>query len=295
VKYQTILKWCIPLIGVLAFIAAGIGLFDTVAGESYAYTNHRGETVQINGHGLYYYDSLSSAAQMQANDLISLILGLPLLGLSSYWAFRGSLKGQFLLTGTLGFYLYTYLSMSMLAAYNDLFLIYVGLFALSLYAFIVAMLSFDLEELPQHFSHRFPHRAIAVLLFFVAGFLALAWIGRILSEMQVAQVALLENTTTRVIQALDLALIVPPALLAGTFLLRRQALGYLLASVLIMKFITMGLAVSAMGINMVLVGVSDSLAILVPFLLITVLNLLGAWTLFNNISTQQDFVPMAGG
>jgi hypothetical protein len=184
--------------------------------------------------------------------------------------------------------------MSMLAAYNNLFLIYVGLFALSLYAFIVAMLSFELDELPQYFSHRFPHKAIATLLFFVAGFLALAWIGRIASELQAGQVALLENTTTRVIQALDLALIVPPALLAGILLLRRQPLGYLLASVLIMKFITMGLAVSTMGINMILVGVPDSFAILVPFMLITFLNLFGAWALFNSITARQDFVPITG-
>ena len=111
-KYQTTLKWLIPLIGMLAFIAAGIGLFDTTPGATYPYTNHRGETVQINGHGLYYYDSLSSAAQMQANDLISLVVGLPLLAFSTYWAFRGSLKGQLLLTGTLGFYLYTYIYLS---------------------------------------------------------------------------------------------------------------------------------------------------------------------------------------
>ena len=293
-KYQNVLKWLIPLIGVLAFIAAGIGLFDTTPGESYAYTNHRGETVQINGHGLYSYDSLSSAAQMQANDLINLLVGLPLLILSTYWAFRGSLKGQLLLTGTLGFYLYTYMSMSMLTAYNHLFLVYVVLFALSLYAFLVAMFSFDLAALPQHFSTRLPHKAIAVLLFFVAGFLALAWIGRIVSEMQAGQVAILENTTTRVIQAMDLVLIVIPALLAGILLLRHQPFGYLLTSVLVMKFITMGLAVSTMGINMALVGVPDSLVILVPFLLITALNLIGAWVLFKNIQYRHDFVPASG-
>jgi hypothetical protein len=293
VKYQATLKWLISFIGMLAFIAAGVGLFNPTPGESYAYTNHRGETMQMNGHGLYYYDSLSSAAQMQANDFISLVVGLPLLAFSTYWALRGSLKGQLLLTGTLGFYLYTYMSMSMLTAYNNLFLIYVVLFALSLYAFIVAMLSFDLDTLPQHFSERLPHTAIAVLLFVVAGFLALAWVGRIVSEMQAGQVALLENTTTRVIQAMDLVLIVPSAVFAGVYLLRRQPLGYLLTSVLVMKFITMGLAVSAMGINMALVGVPDSLGILVPFLLITILNLLGAWALFKNIELQQDFVPIA--
>lgn len=86
---------------------------------------------------------------------------MPLLVLSAAFAFRGSLRGRLLLTGTLGFFLYTSMSMSMLTAYNALFLVYVALFALSLYAFILSMLSFDLAELPQHFSPQLPHGWIA--------------------------------------------------------------------------------------------------------------------------------------
>ena len=191
---------------------------------------------------------------MQGNDLITLVVGLPLLVVSTWLAFRGSLRGRLLLTGTLGFFLYTYMSMSMLAAYNALFLVYVALFGLSLYAFILSMLSFDLTDLPRHFSARLPRGWIAGLLFFgrrlsCAG-LAGAHRCRCLQGADPA----LENTTTLVIQAMDLVLIVPLACSAGVLLLRRSAWGYLLASVFVMKGITMGLAVSAMGINMALKG-----------------------------------------
>ena len=46
----------------------------------------------------------------------------------------------------------------------------------------------------------------------------------------------------------------------------------------------MGLGVSAMGINMALRGVPDSLVILIPFLVITVLNLVMAVMLLRNVS-----------
>jgi hypothetical protein len=285
-KYQSLLKWLILLIGILALIAASWGLFDSTEGQAYSYTNHRGETVIIHAQGLYYYDSVSSAAQMQANDLISLLVGLPLLLISSYFAFRASLRGQILLAGTLGFFLYSYMSMSVLAAYNVLFLLYVALFGLSLYAFLLMMLSFDLDVLSKRFSEHFPHKWIAALLFTVAGFLLLAWLGRILPEMQAGYIASLENTTTRVIQAMDLALICPAAILAAILLLRRQPIAYLLASVLVMKMVTMGLAVSAMGINMAFAGVPDSLGILVPFVIITSLNLIAAVVLLKNIQAQ---------
>ena len=108
----------------------------------------------IHGHGLYFYDTVSTTAQMQGNDLITLVVGLPLLAVSAWLAFRGvagaALRGL-LLTGTLGFFLYTYMSMSMLTAYNALFLVYVALFGLSLYAFILSMMSFDLASLPGTF------------------------------------------------------------------------------------------------------------------------------------------------
>jgi hypothetical protein len=283
-KHQSTLKWLIPLIGLLALFAAGMGLFYQTPGQPTSYTNHRGETVTINGRGLYAYDTLSMAAQAQGNDLVTLVVGIPLLALSTGLAFRGSLRGRLLLAGTLGFFLYTYMSMSMLAAYNALFLVYVALFGLSLYAFILSMLSFDLRNLPRHFSTRLPRGWIAGLMFGVGGFLLLAWLGRILPPLLQGQTPALENTTTLVIQAMDLALIVPLAVLSGILLLRRSPWGYLLASVALLKGVTLGLGVSAMAINMALRGVADSLGIMIPFLVITVMNGILAVLLLKNVN-----------
>jgi len=292
-KHQSALKWLIPPIFMLALIAVLMGLFYETPGEPYALTSFRGEQVMINGHGLYYYDTVSTVAQMQGNDIITLFVGLPLLAISAWLAGvypaqrGGSLRGQLLLTGTLGFFLYTYMSMSVLTAYNALFLVYVALFAMSLYAFILSMLSFDLADLPRHFSDKLPRGWIAAVLFAVGGFLSLAWIGRVVPEMLNPQApAALENTTTRVIQAMDLALIVPLAILSGILLLRRSAWGYLLASVTVLKGLTMALAVSTMAINMALKGVPDSLGIMIPFLVLTALNLVMALLLMKNINTE---------
>jgi len=287
-KNQAALRWLIPLIAVLALFATGMGLYYQTPGAPYQYTNHRNETVMINGHGLYFYDTVSTVAQMQANDLITLMVGLPLLIVSAWLAFNGSLRGRLLLTGTLGFFLYTYMSMSMLTAYNALFLVYVALFTLSLYAFILSMLSFDLADLPRHFSPQLPHGWIAGVLFAVGGFLALAWVGRIVSPLLQNQTPALENTTTLVIQAMDLSLIVPLAILSGILLLRRSAWGYLLASVAVLKGLTMALAVSAMGINMILAGVPDSLAVVIPFLILTLLNLVMAGLLLRNVDVGPE-------
>lgn len=266
------LKWLIPLIVALALLAALAGVWPA-AGTPYPLTTFRGEEVTINARGLYYWDTVSMAAQMQANDLVTLILGLPLLAISFWLALRGSLRGRLLLAGTLGFILYTYITMMVGAHYNALFLVYVALFSLSLFAYVLVLMSFDLATLPARFSDKLPRGWVAGLLFFAAAFLSFVWLGRIIPTIDlnsgaggVSGIPVLENTTSMFIQAMDLGLIVPVCILSGILLLRRHAWGYLLASVGLTKFLTLGIAVSLMGLNMARVGVPISPFELGPFL-----------------------------
>ncbi len=263
-KLNRALRILVPVIMLFALVAAVGGLYPA-DGKPFSLINFRGEEVTINARGLYYWDTVSSAAQMQANDAITLFLALPLLGVSFWLTQKGSLRGRLLLTGTLGFILYTYITMSFGAAYNPFFLIYVALFSLSLFAFVLSMMSFDVDALPARFSQKLPRKWIAGLLFFAAAFLSMAWLGRIAQTFRPGAVPALENTTSMFIQAMDLGIVVPVCVLSAVLLLRRSPWGYLLASVGLVKFLTLGTAVSLMGLNMARVGVPISPLELVIF------------------------------
>lgn len=280
------LKWLVPLIFLLTLIATLVGLWPA-SGTPYALTSFRGEQVLINARGLYYWDTVSAVAQMQANDLVTLLLGLPLLGLSFWLTQHGSLRGRLLLAGVLGFMLYTYITMAFGAQYNQLFLVYVALVSLSLFAFILVMMSFDRATLPAQFSTTLPYRWIAGLLFIVAAFLALAWLGRIAASFAPGDIPALDNTTSMFIQVLDLGIIVPVCVLAGILLLQRRAWGYLLASVALLKFVTMGAAVSMMGLNMARIGVPVSMVEQLVFPAITVANLVMVVFLLRSIRPAE--------
>lgn len=277
------LKWLVPLIFILTLVAAVAGLWPA-EGAPYSITNFRGEQVIINARGLYYWDTVSSTAQIQANDLVTLVLGLPLLAISFWLGLRGSLRGKILLTGALGFILYTYITMSFGTAYNSLFLIYVALFSLSLFAFILNMMSFEMETLPTHFSPKLPRGWIAGLLFFAAAFLTLAWMGRIAATFTPGAVPKLENVTSMFIQAMDLGIVVPLCVMAGVLLLRRNPWGYLLASVGMIKFLCLGTAVSMMALNMLRVGVAVSIVEMTIFITITLVNIIMVAVLLKNMS-----------
>jgi hypothetical protein len=257
-KTSKLILWLAASIVVLALLATSAGLFLQTPGEPSTFTTLRGESVLLYGHGLYRYDTISYAAQAIAQDAVTLFLGIPLLVISMYLSRKGSLRGRLLLAGALGYFLYTYASMVFLAAYNAMFLVYVALFSLSLFAFILTMARIDPAGLIQHVSPRFPRRGIAAFFALIGAFLA--WLGRIVPALLAGVPPYgLEAYTTLVIQALDLGIIVPTALVTAILLWQKRPWGYALASVVLAKASLMGVALVAMIIGQLLAGVSVSL------------------------------------
>jgi hypothetical protein len=282
------------LIAVLALVAAATSVFYRGTGAPYEFTTLRGETVMISGHGIYAHDPVDMAAQGIAQDVVTLVVGLPLL-LVALWQYRrGKLRGHLLLAGTLAYFLYTYTSLAFGASFNALFLVYVALFSMSLFAFIIAMLSVDTAALPAHFTEKLPRRAVAGFMCFGAAFLLLAWSGRIMPALLSggAPVGLSSNTTL-FIQVMDLGLIVPLMIVSAVTLLQRKPLGYLLSSVALIKFVTMGLALVAMIIGQALAGVQMAPAEVVIFPVLALAGLIMAVLMLRDLHENVPAVPAA--
>ncbi|TAH55142.1 MAG: hypothetical protein EWM51_03900 [Treponema sp.] len=90
------MRFLLPCI-VLLTLAATVGGLVPGDGTPFEAVSVRDEKVLINTRGLYFWDTVSSAAQMQANDLITLLLAVPLLLVSFFLAVRGSLRGKMVL------------------------------------------------------------------------------------------------------------------------------------------------------------------------------------------------------
>ena len=255
-SFKTVLKLSV-LIALLAAVAAGSGLLWQGSGDSYPFTTLRGETVMIRGHGLYRYDTMASSSQEIGQDIVTLLVGIPLLVYAMLRTRKDAMRGKLLLTGGLAYFLYTYASMSFLTAFNVFFLVYVALFSLSLFAFILALMALDPAEVAAHIGKRFPRRAITTYFLVVAGFLALAWLGLVVSPMLTGEApAGLESTTTMVIQVLDLGVIVPTVILTALLLRKGNAWGYTLSLVVLLKILTMGAALISMIAVQLLSGVA---------------------------------------
>ncbi|MBU3145313.1 hypothetical protein KPL50_17420 [Clostridium sp. CF012] len=107
------------------------------------------------------------------------VLQIPLLLISNYFTRKGSFKGKLLLTGTLGYFLYTFMSYTFLWMYNKFFIIYVLLMSLSLFGFILAMMSFDIDNIALNFKKQLPVKLIGGFQLFLAFAIGMLWLGKI--------------------------------------------------------------------------------------------------------------------
>lgn len=258
-KKRRALNWLIPLIAILTLVIAGAGLFWPNEGKAYTFSTLYGETAQIYGQGLYEHNTIFSAGASQGADLIALFVALPLLVISFYLYRRGSLRGGFLLTSTLAYYLYYGASLGLVVAYNNLYLVYLALFSASFFSFILSLTMFDLPTLPTRISAHLPRSGIAVFMFVAGLGTAFIWLSDVANALgsNVIPEALGINTSL-ITYTLDVGIMTPVCLLAGIQLLRHTPLGYLLTGILTIMLVLIGAMVIGQTVMQLNIGVELS-------------------------------------
>ena len=238
------LIWLCWLIVLLVLSYASLGLFWQNNGSPFTFTTLRGQTVDIAGKGIYRYDTLFFAAGFRGNDVITIFLELPMMIVAVLLYRRGSLRGCFLLSGSLVYVLYNSFSLGTGAAYNSLFLLYVVAFTASLFALGILWTQFDFATLGERILPKMPGRGAAIYLFIGGTTTALLWLSDVLPPLvQGNPPLLLGPYTTAITYFVDLGIIAPSCILAGVWLLRQDVRGYLVGFTLFYLLALMGFIV----------------------------------------------------
>lgn len=252
-KYRKSITLLSSIIIILAVFAASIGIFSTGGPGPYDIESVRGETVTVYGKGLYKHMSQDVAPQGIAQDYVTLFVGVPLLILSLIWARSGSLKGRFLLAGTLGYFLVTYLFYLVMGMYNVLFLLYVTLLGTTFFTFAQALLSFDLTNISERFSESTPVKSIGGFLVFNSIAIGAMWLQVVLPPLLDGSIipGQVEHYTTLIVQGLDLGLLLPLSFVSGLLFIQRKPFGYLLTPV---YFIFLSILMTALTAKVIAMG-----------------------------------------
>jgi hypothetical protein len=255
VQNKHILTILVISIAIIATAAALMGIFSNEGPGSFQFTSIRGRSVTIYGRGLYRDMSAELAPQGIAQDIVTLVVGVPLLLLSLFATRKGSERARFVLTGTIGYFLVTYLFYLVMAMYNTLFLAYVLLAGGSFYAFIILLLTFDRASLPGIFGNSVPVKTTGGILVFIATCIALLWLSIVVPPLLDGTVVPVqaEHYTTLIVQGLDLAILLPAAIISAALLINRQPLGFLLCPV---YFIFLSILMTALTAKLIMMAMN---------------------------------------
>ena len=94
-----------------------------------------------------YRDNLFVSSDWKGNDLVTLVVAVPILVAASTLALRGPGRSQLIWVGMLDYVLYNYAFYLFAAAFYWFFLLYVALFGLSILALIFALTNLDVTAI----------------------------------------------------------------------------------------------------------------------------------------------------
>lgn len=233
-------------IAVLAGVASGAGVFLRGDGSFEMVVSVRGESYPMATAGVYAYNALRVVAEGVGWDLVTLLFAVPALLAVVPALARDSVPARLFAVGILGYVFYQYLMYAVTWALGPLFPLFIVIYASSLVAIAWIVATIPVADLPLRFSDSFPRRGMAILSFALAALLVIMWSGRIIGALRGEVEGVLLGQTTLVVQALDLGLVVPLALFTGVTAWRGSAIGYLLASTVVVKAFAMAAAICGM-------------------------------------------------
>lgn len=191
------------------------------------------------GYGLYHPDLYFNAEQdflrlLFNQDFLVLVIFVPLLLFSTWMIAQGSIRGEFLWFGTIGYLCYVYTGYSFGSVSAKLFLLHMAIAAFTFFLFLVKLALLDTETI----RLRFKVTSFSFTAFFMilnSLLTEILWLQSYTTFFPepVLAFSLLDLNTVLAVKVLDLTFFGPLCFLAGFWLYARKAIGYALTGILL--------------------------------------------------------------
>ena len=259
----------------------------------YVIRNQYGQDVRIFGSGIYAHDSYFKAPVLTGSDLAMLVLAVPALIIAlRNKARRSTLSSQLFYSSVLGSVLYYAASLAFGATYNAYHLLYIALFACSLFAFIMSIRAMDLDSLKEAQSRKLPSKGLGAFLVLSGIALFIAWLPDIIPTIiSGAPLPLIEVYTTEITYVLDMGIISPAMFICLYLLKKGDGLGKVILASMLTLCVLMGVMLPVQTIYQTLAGIVTTVPVLIFKIgVFTVLAVFAAYfnvRLYRGLSAQD--------
>ena len=250
-----ILLLSVPLAFLTAFVSyAGIFVESTYAKETAIY-----------------------AAQGIGQDIVNLFFVVPILIITTVFAWRKSKLGLLIWSGAIFYLAYLYTIYCFGMHFNHLFIAYCLILGFSFYSLVYFLITSLKENVSGWFKGKVSTISTGIFLIVIAVLFYFIWLSEIIP-------AIMNNTTPKSItesgllinpvHVLDIAICLPALILTGITLIKKKNIGFLLAPTMMIFCLFMAVAIAAMVIVMKSRGMEGDLNLTVIFGIITLISTL---------------------
>jgi len=224
----------------------------------------------------YAAETLNWQLQTKGQDIIDLYIVIPCLLASTWFAYRKNKIAAIVWGGCVSYLAYSFTIYCFSIHFNRLFIPYCLCFGLSLYSTIY----FLIAEYKKDFFFKPGKNAaspyIGVYFILIAVLFYILWLSEIIpANLQNITTDSLKQTGlfTNAVHVLDLAIFLPAIIIAGTMLLRRSIMGFILSPMLLVFIILMDITISFLQYLMKIKGWADNLGVMYIMLSLAAISL----------------------
>jgi hypothetical protein len=238
----------------------------------------------------YAKETENWAGQAVGQDIANLV-AYPVMLLLAFAAGRGSLRAYLAWTGVVAYSAYTFAIYSFALNFSRLFLVYVAVFGLSVYALIGGLSVVDPARVKSSFGPRTPIRSTAVLLIVIGSMFYLLWLSEVVGAIvadETPMATVEAGLMTSPVHVLDMGVLLPAAIAAGVLLLKRRAWGHLLAPTVLGALVFISVGVVAVMVVLAERGLETSVGVGLVIGLLTVVEVVTLVRFLRTIDPAAD-------
>jgi len=201
----------------------------------------------------FYQDGAWANAQWLGQDIVTLLLALPLLLISFHKGIKKEHeKWTMVYAGILLYYAYTYSFFMFVANLSILYLFHLPIFSLSVIGLFMICTKLFNQNLEYSFQKSKLKVIIITYLIMISLMILFIWLNDIFAHLSNPEhVSDTPNgEAPLIIYSLDLAIIIPLMISAAVLLYKKSTLGYILSGIILTKTSTLGFALMAMSISL---------------------------------------------
>lgn len=240
---------------------------------------------------IYARENANILSQCIGQDISNLFIMSPILLASAFYASKGNKIAKIIWIGTILTNVYDYVIICFNVHFNFLFHFYCSILGLSIFSALIFFIKYINEDFKNWFTEKVPTKIVGIFLFITACIFTALWLSDSLPAVLTNTVPenLIKNKLlTNAVQVLDFSFYLPLMFISSIMIIKKKALGYLLAPMMIVLIILMYINIICLMVVEMQMTISDNTPMIIVLCILTFICLCFLYLFLKNISESSQ-------